>query len=91
VIFVFNDKTKKLWGGSVLVKSVWCPGSLLYLDAQKFLKILEIFCYYFIDHIVNPFCLDIFSFFNTHDSQVWSFDGLGDFLSAPFTALELFH
>jgi hypothetical protein len=30
------------------------------------------------------------SFFNAHNSQVWSFDGVTEFLHIPFTALELF-
>jgi hypothetical protein len=38
---------------------------------------------------MNPFGLDRFSFFNTYDSQVWYFDGVGDFLHIPFTALDL--
>jgi hypothetical protein len=29
-------------------------------------------------------------FFNAHDSQVWAFDGVAEFLYIPFTALELF-
>jgi hypothetical protein len=37
-----------------------------------------------------PFFLDCFSFFNAHDSQVWSFDEAGEFLHIPFTGLELF-
>jgi hypothetical protein len=28
-------------------------------------------------------------FAGTHDSQVWSFDGVGDFLHFPFSGLEL--
>jgi hypothetical protein len=31
-----------------------------------------------------------FSFFNAHDSQVWSFDGGAEFLHILFIALELF-
>jgi hypothetical protein len=31
-----------------------------------------------------------FSFFNSHDSQVWSFSGVTEFLHIPFTAPELF-
>jgi hypothetical protein len=41
----------------------WCPGGFLYLNGQNFLKIWEIFCYYFIEYTINPFCLDLFSFF----------------------------
>jgi hypothetical protein len=29
-------------------------------------------------------------FFIAHDSQVWSFDGVVEFMHIPFTALELF-
>jgi hypothetical protein len=36
-----------------------------------------------------PFALPLFSFFNGHDSQVWSFDGVGEFLHIPVTGLEL--
>jgi hypothetical protein len=43
-----------------------------------------------ISYIANPFCLDLFSFINAHDSQVWSFDGVGEFLCIPLTAFELF-
>jgi hypothetical protein len=32
----------------------------------------------------------LFSFFNAHDSQVWSFGGVGEFLHTLFTALEWF-
>jgi hypothetical protein len=39
---------------------------------------------------MNAFCLHLFSFFNAHDSQVWSFDGVGEFLHIPVTGLELF-
>jgi hypothetical protein len=28
------------------------------------------------------------SFFNAHDSQVWSFDGVSDFLHIPFPGLS---
>jgi hypothetical protein len=36
-----------------------------------------------------PFGLHLFSFFNVHDSQVWSFDGVAKFLHIPFIALKL--
>jgi hypothetical protein len=72
------------------VKSVWCPGGFLHLNGQIFLKNWEIFCYYFNDFIRYPFCLELFSFFNAHDSRVWSFDGVSEFLHIPFTSLELF-
>jgi hypothetical protein len=39
---------------------------------------------------MNPFCLHLFFVFNAHDSQVWSFDELREFLYIPFTGLELF-
>jgi hypothetical protein len=35
------------------------------------------------------FDLHLISFFNAHDSQVWSFDGVAEFLHIPFTVLEL--
>jgi hypothetical protein len=41
------------------------------------------------EYIMYPSGLHLF-FFNTHDSQVWSFDGVSDFLHISFTALELF-
>jgi hypothetical protein len=78
------------WGGSILVKSVWCPGGFLYLNGQNFLEIWGIFCYYFIECIMNSFCLDLFSFFNAPDSQIWSFDGVGELFHIPLTGLELF-
>jgi hypothetical protein len=37
---------------------------------------------------MNPFCLDLF-FFNTHDSQVWCFDGVLELLLISLTTLEL--
>jgi hypothetical protein len=74
-----------LWSGSILVKSVWCPGSFLYLNEQNFLEIWEIS-----EYIMYPFGLHLLSFFNAHDSQVWSFDGITEFLHLPFLALELF-
>jgi hypothetical protein len=79
-----------LWGGSILVKSVWCPGGFLYLNGQNFLKNWEIFCYHFIEYIMYPFGLHLFSFFNVPDSRVLSFDGTPVFLHILFTALELF-
>jgi hypothetical protein len=39
------------WRGSILVKSVWCPGGFLYLNGTHFLKIWENFCYYFVECI----------------------------------------
>jgi hypothetical protein len=78
-------------GGSILVTSVWCPGGFLYLGGQDFLKIWETFCYYSIEYVTYPFGLHLFSFFNALDSQVWSFDGVTEFLDIPFTALELFN
>jgi hypothetical protein len=38
---------------------------------------------------MNPFCLDLFSFFNAHDSRVLSFDGVDEFLHTRFGGLEL--
>jgi hypothetical protein len=54
------------------------------------LAIWEIFCYYFVECVTNHFGLHLFSFFNAHDSLVWSFDEVAKFLHIPFTALELF-
>jgi hypothetical protein len=34
--------------------------------------------------------LYLFSLFNAYDSQVWSFDGVAEFLHIPFTAHEFF-
>jgi hypothetical protein len=34
------------------------------------------------------FALHLFSFLNDHDSHVWSFHGVAEFLHIPFTALE---
>jgi hypothetical protein len=49
------------------------------------LEIWENFCY-----CTYPFGLHLFSFFSAHDSQVWSFDGVAEFLNTPFAALLLF-
>jgi hypothetical protein len=46
------------------------------------------FCYYFIEYVIYPFGLHLFSFVNAHDSQGWFFDGVSEFLYIPFTALE---
>jgi hypothetical protein len=78
----FNDNM--LWGCSVFMKSVWCPVAVLHLNGQNFLKIWEIFCYYFIEYIMNAFCLDLFSFLNAHDSQVYSLDRVGEFFLSFF-------
>jgi hypothetical protein len=34
--------------------------------------------------------LHLFSFFDAHDSQVWSFDGVSEFLHFLFTGLEVY-
>jgi hypothetical protein len=86
--FCFNDNMP--WEGSILVKYARCPGGFLYLNGQDFLEIWGILCYYFIDYIKYPFCLDLFCFFNAHDSQIWSFDGVIELLPIPFTDFELF-
>jgi hypothetical protein len=80
----FNDNMQ--WRDSNLAKTVWCPGGFLYLNGQLFLKIWEIFCYYFVLYITYPFGLHLFSFFDAHDSQAWSFNGVPGFLCIPFTA-----
>jgi hypothetical protein len=43
----------------------------------------------FIEYIMYPFGWHLFSFFNTYESEVWSFDEVAEFLHIPFTALEL--
>jgi hypothetical protein len=59
------------------------------VNRQNFIKIWEIFNFYFIKYIMNPFFLVLFSFLNVHESQVLSFEGISEFLHIPFTALEL--
>jgi hypothetical protein len=76
-----------LWRGSILVKSFWYPGGFLHLNGHNFFDIWEFFCYYFIEYITYPFGLYLFFFLNAHDSQVWSFDGVAEFLHIPFKAL----
>jgi hypothetical protein len=44
-------------GGSILVKSVWCPGGFVYLNGQNFFEIWEIFCYYSMEYIMYLFWL----------------------------------
>jgi hypothetical protein len=78
------------WRGSILVNSVWCPGDFLYLSGKFFLEIWEVFCYYFVEYIMYSFGSHLFSFFNAHGSQVWSFDGVAEFLHITFTALDWF-
>jgi hypothetical protein len=70
--------------------SVWCPGAFLYLNGHLFLKIWEFLCYYFVEYIAYNFYFHLFYFFNAHDSQVWSFARVTEFLPIPFTALESF-
>jgi hypothetical protein len=59
-------------------------------EQEKLSQIWKVFCYYFTEYVMYPFGLHFFSFFNAHDSQVWPFDGVAEFLHIPFTALELF-
>jgi hypothetical protein len=60
-----------LSGGSILVKSVWCPRGFLYLNRQNFLELWEIFCSYLIEYITYTFGLDHFSSMLTILS-IWS-------------------
>jgi hypothetical protein len=39
---------------------------------------------------MHSFGLHLFSFFNANDSQVWSSDGIAEFLHMPLAALESF-
>jgi hypothetical protein len=55
-----------------------------------FLRFWKFSVIFFIEYIVNPFCLELFSFFNAQDSHIGSFDAVGEFLHIPFTGLELF-
>jgi hypothetical protein len=80
----FNDSMP--WRCSILVKSVWCPGYFFYLNEQLFLNIWGIFLLFF-EHVIYPFHLVSF---NAQDSQVWTFDGVTEFLHIPFAALESF-
>jgi hypothetical protein len=90
-LFSVLDALMIIFHGEVLFwSSLFSIGGFLYLNGHNFLEIWEIFCYLFIEYIMNPFCLNLFSFFNGYDSQVWSFDGVGEFLYIPLTSLELF-
>jgi hypothetical protein len=40
----FNDNMS--WGGSILVKSVWCTGGFLYLNGKNFLRFGKLLCYW---------------------------------------------
>jgi hypothetical protein len=47
ILCVYCFKNNILWGSSILVKSVWCPGGFLYLDGQFSLHLenfLLLFC-----------------------------------------------
>jgi hypothetical protein len=83
----FNNNM--LWSVSLLIKAVWCLGSLLYLSGQFCLNIWKFFCYYFVEYIMYTSGMHFFSL-NAHDLQVWSFDAVTDFLHISFTALEFF-
>jgi hypothetical protein len=50
----------------------------------------EIFSYYFVEYIMYSFGLYLFSLFDAHDSQAWSFDGVTEFLHILFAAFESF-
>jgi hypothetical protein len=76
------------WRGSIFVKSVSCLEGFLYLNGQLFLETQEISCYYFDGYITYSLDLHLFSLFNVHDSQVFSFDGVTEFSHILFTALE---
>jgi hypothetical protein len=77
------------WRGCILVMSVWCPTDFLYLDGHLFLKIWEVFCYYYIECISYAFCLHLF-FFDAQDLQVWFFDSVTEFLHIPLANLQSF-
>jgi hypothetical protein len=44
----------------------------------------------FFEYIKYTFGLDIACFFNAHESQVWSFDEVTEFLHVTFVDLESF-
>jgi hypothetical protein len=80
----FNDNL--LWRGSILIMFVRCPGGFLYLSGHLFIKIWEIFCYYFVEIMActsSPSTILI-------DLQVWSFNGTPEFLHILFAAHEPF-
>jgi hypothetical protein len=79
-----------LWRLSVLVISVWCPGQLSVPEWAFHFRDLESFqCLMNISHVCT-FALCLFFFFNAHDLQVWSIDGVSVFLHIPFTGLDCF-
>jgi hypothetical protein len=49
----------------------------------------KVFWYYFVENISCPFGLQLFSF-DAHVLQVWSFDGVTEFLCIPFSAFDSF-
>jgi hypothetical protein len=57
---------------------------------SSFSSAWEIFCYSFVEYITYPFGVHLSSSFDAHDLQVWSFDGIADFLCIPFAAFESF-
>jgi hypothetical protein len=56
---------------------------------KTFWRFGKFFCCYLVAFITYPFGLHLF-FFNAHNSLVWSFDGVAEFLLIPFAALVLF-
>jgi hypothetical protein len=71
------------WRGSILVKSVWCPGG--FLNGQLFLRIWNFSAIILLNILCIPLaCTSSPS--SKHDSQVWSFDGVAEFLHIPFAA-----
>jgi hypothetical protein len=81
-------KYNMLRRGSILVLSIWCPGGFLYLNEHLYLKVWEIFCYFFVECFSYTSALHLLSFFNVHDSQDWFFDWIAALLRIPFTALQ---
>jgi hypothetical protein len=73
----------------IVLTIIWHGKDLFCLNRHHFLKIWEIFCYYFLDYITYTIVLYLFSFFDDHDSQVWSLDGVTDFLHINLLLLSL--
>jgi hypothetical protein len=83
VLMILCHGVVLFWSGlfGVLEASWICMG----IDYLRFGKLLLFF-----ECIMHSLCLYLFSFFNAHDSPVWFFDGVSEFLYFLFTGLELF-
>jgi hypothetical protein len=74
VLMIICHGVVLFWSGLFGVLEAYCI--CMEIDFSRFGK----FCYYFVEYIMHSLCLHLLSSFNAHDSQVWCFDGVNEFL-----------